>query len=59
MANPKANIPISNADAPPSIEIPTSNVPNIGPVQENDARDNTSAMKKIPQNPLTEDLVSA
>ncbi|MNY00412.1 hypothetical protein D3C86_1329040 [compost metagenome] len=50
-ANPNANIPTINAESPPVDEIPTNRLPKIGPVQENEASDNTNAIKKIPTIP--------
>ena len=46
-ATPNPAIPCVNAQAPPCKE-PTSNVPSIGPVQENETIASVMAMKNIP-----------
>lgn len=56
MARAKANpnIPIAGPMATPIEAACTSNVPIIGPVQENETKANVKAMKKILNNPLVE-----
>ena len=52
-ATPNPNIPYVKSIAPPSdVKVPTSKVPNIGPVQENETKHNVSDIKNVEIKPL-------
>ena len=54
-ANPNPNIPIESWIAPPwDVIVPTSKVPKIGPVQENETNTKVNAIKKTPTKPPNE-----
>ena len=52
-ANPNPNIPKVRSTAPPSdVRVPTSNVPRIGPVHENETKQRVNDIKNVEIKPL-------
>ena len=52
-ATPKPSIPQVKSIAPPSeVSVPTNNVPNIGPVHENDTKHKVNDIKNVDIKPL-------
>src|SRR5690606_10615729 len=57
-AQEKPNIPIAGPKRSPRVAASTSNVPMIGPVQENDTTAKLADIKNNPTNPLLSELAS-
>ncbi len=58
-ARENPNMPTSGPTSLPPVAASTSNVPMMGPVQENETSESVKAMKKIPINPPLLETLSA